>query len=90
MALLQLPLFNFLFSILQVFNRFPSVIELAIVLPPYEVLLLARHLALGNNSFNLILLVTVIQGDWSWSLWVSMEMLELGGVEYIVDLSCLR
>ena len=60
MAFLQLPLFYFLFSVLQVFNRFPSVIELAIVLPPYEVLLLARHLALGNNSLHLILLITLI------------------------------
>jgi len=90
MAFLQLPLFYFLFSILQVFNRFPSVIELAIVLPPYEVLLLARHLALGNNSLHLILLITLIKGDRSWSLWVSVDVLELGGVEYIMNLPCLR
>ena len=89
MAFLQLPLFYFLFSVLQVFNRFPSVIELAIVLPPYEVLLLARHLALGNNSLNLILLITLRQRDWSWSLWISVDMLELGGVEYVVDLPCV-
>ena len=90
MAFLQLPLFYFLFSILQVFNRFPSVIELAIVLPPNEVLLLARHLALGNNSLHLILQITFLQADRGWSLWVSVDVLELGGVEYIMDLPCLR
>ena len=75
---------------LQVFSRFPSVIKLTIVLPPYEVLLLARHLALGNNSLHLILLITLRKRDRSWSLWVSVDMLELGGVEYIVDLPCFR
>ena len=89
MACLQLPLFNFLFSILQAFYRFPSVIELPIMLPSNEVLLLARHLALGNNSLNLILLITLIKGDWSWSLWISVDMLELGGVEHVVDLPCV-
>ena len=59
------------------------------MLPSNEVLLLARHLALGNNSLNLILLITLIKGDWSWSLWISVDMLELGGVEHVVDLPCV-